>query len=147
MELFATCAKQKAEEEKPKLLQNYRSLEALISSEENYKLYRQLIVNVKPPAIPYIGVLLKDITFINDGNPDTLEQDFGKPNFINFNKREKLANVILEIRKFQQTPYGGKRDKYLQALIESPEMLDENQIWELSQAIEAKQQQQQAKKK
>jgi len=109
-----------------------------VSSDENYKLYRQLISNVKPPAIPLIGVYLKDITFINDGNPDTLEKDFGKPNFVNFNKREKLANVVLEIRKFQGTPYAGKRESVLRAFVANPAVLTEDQIWEASQACEAK---------
>jgi hypothetical protein len=45
----------KLEEEKPKTMQRYRALQALMSQDENNKHYRGLINNVKPPGIPYIG--------------------------------------------------------------------------------------------
>lgn len=48
-------------EESPKLVQRYRTLETFLSSEDNYKAYRALIVGTKPPAIPFLGVFLKDI--------------------------------------------------------------------------------------
>lgn len=125
------------EEDKPKLILKYKTLQAITSCEENYKVYRQLIANVKPPAIPSISVYLKDITFINDGNPDTLGPDFGKPNLINFNKREKLADVILEIRKFQAIPYSEKRTPVLEAyLMANGTILDEDSIWQASQIAE-----------
>jgi aminopeptidase-like protein len=46
----------KLEEEKPKVIQKYRTLQALLSQEENNKTYRNLIASVKPPGIPYIGM-------------------------------------------------------------------------------------------
>jgi hypothetical protein len=49
------------QDENPKVLQRYRGLEATLSSEDNYKAYRALQSNVKPPAIPFLGVFLKDV--------------------------------------------------------------------------------------
>jgi len=45
------------------------------------------------------GVFLTDLTFIDDGNPDILN------NKLNFIKRRKLAMLIRDIQTYQQTPY------------------------------------------
>jgi son of sevenless-like protein len=77
----------------------YDEMVALISRDGNYRMIRQAILYVKPPCIPYIGVFLTDLTFIEDGNPDVLK---GKLNFI---KRRKLAMLIRDLQTYQQTPY------------------------------------------
>jgi hypothetical protein len=58
-----------------------------MNPEGNYKSYRSHLVNVQPPCMPYIGVFLSDLTFIEDGNPDTLN---GRPDMINFEKYRYL---------------------------------------------------------
>ncbi len=40
---------------------------------------------------------LKDLTFIEDGNPDIIT-DF---KLINFNKRTQLSKIILKIKEYQ----------------------------------------------
>jgi hypothetical protein len=52
-----------------------------------------------PPCIPYLGVHLSDLTFIEDGNPDTIR------GLINFTKRRFLFRVISEISRYQQNAY------------------------------------------
>ena len=41
-------------------------------SQNNYKRCRDRLSTIPTPAVPYIGVFLKDLTFICDGNPDYL---------------------------------------------------------------------------
>jgi len=74
-------------------------LENLMSAEGSYKNYRGYIHKVNPPEIPYIGVYLSDLTFIEDGNPNMVG------NLINFEKRRLLCSVILELQTYQQKPY------------------------------------------
>jgi son of sevenless-like protein len=81
---------------------------------------------------------LKDITFINDGNPDTLEADFGKADFINFDKRQKLANVVLEIRRFQVVPYDVKRDSLFRRYLENIDILEDIELYNQSLVAEAR---------
>jgi hypothetical protein len=56
---------------------------------------------LQPPAIPFLGVYLTDLTFLELGNPDFLPDS----HFINFEKRRKVFNLVKEIQKFQQTSY------------------------------------------
>lgn len=77
-------------------------LDSLMGNTRNYSAYRAMIHHLDPPCIPYIGVYLTDLTFIEDGNPDRLRVD---ERLINFSKRQKTADVIQEIMVYQSTPY------------------------------------------
>lgn len=83
-----------------KILQIYTELKSYINTKSNYKILRDAIHSANPPIIPYLGVYLSDLTFIEDGNSDYVFGDL-----INFDKRRFLANVITEIQQYQQTPY------------------------------------------
>ncbi|OJJ42664.1 hypothetical protein ASPZODRAFT_124995 [Penicilliopsis zonata CBS 506.65] len=77
-----------------------RPLQALISSTQNYQTYRDKLQSTVPPCIPFLGVFLKDITFIEDGNP-ALTPD----NLINFQKYTLLAATLHDIQRLKETPY------------------------------------------
>jgi len=83
-----------------KYLEMFQVLSKLISPEENWKIYRPLINNEKPPFVPYIGLYLADLTFINDGNPSKLED--GK---INWLKARRFAAILQHITTIQQFQY------------------------------------------
>ena len=51
----------------------------------NYKIYRDKLGTTELPAVPYVGVFLKDLTFICDGNPDYL-----RGGLINIHKRRQV---------------------------------------------------------
>lgn len=46
----------------------YNQLLNEISSRDNYKNYRDGLHSISPPCVPYLGVYLTDLTFIEDGN-------------------------------------------------------------------------------
>jgi len=103
----------------------------LLSSTKGYKNYRQRVHNINPPLLPYLGVYLTDLTFLEDGNPDIID------GLINFKKREMIFNVISEIQQYQQTPYRfDPNDSYLTYLTEMPIVEDtkttDNELYELS---------------
>ena len=47
----------------------WAELELLCSPQVNYKAYRAVEADAKPPFIPFIGMQLRDMVFMNDGNP------------------------------------------------------------------------------
>ena len=60
----------------------------LFLSQSNYKNYRDKLSITPVPAVPYIGVFLKDLTFIADGNPDYI-----RGGLVNLHKRRQVWNV------------------------------------------------------
>ncbi|CAO3589119.1 unnamed protein product [Absidia cylindrospora] len=74
----------------------------LMGANRNFTEYREMVHSVNPPCIPFLGIYLQDLTFIEDGNPDYLKKSEG---LINFAKRQKCAEVIQEIKQFQSPPY------------------------------------------
>ena len=42
----------------------------ICSTDGNRKAYRQCLGAATPPCIPYLGVYLTDLTFLEEGNPD-----------------------------------------------------------------------------
>jgi hypothetical protein len=57
----------------------FQQLHKYISRDKNFAAIRGRLKGVKPPCIPYIGLYLTDLTFIEDGNPKYIN---GKINFV-----------------------------------------------------------------
>jgi son of sevenless-like protein len=115
-----------------KQVEAFRELEALVSSNSAYKNLRTKLHTIKPPCIPYMGMYLTDLTFINDGNPQYLEQGY-----INFDKCRRLSAVIQEIIQYQQTPYCLKSVDEIQVYLRNLDFeRDENRIYQLSLQLE-----------
>ncbi|RKP02606.1 hypothetical protein CXG81DRAFT_10590 [Caulochytrium protostelioides] len=79
----------------------YKEISALVSPRGQYAEYRKTLKEMTPPAIPFLGVYLTDLTFIELGNTDFLP-DGG---YINFEKRRKVAHIIRSIQSYQLHPY------------------------------------------
>ncbi|KAI9252153.1 ras guanine nucleotide exchange factor domain-containing protein [Sporodiniella umbellata] len=82
--------------------QSLSYIRRLMGSNRNFQEYRDMIHSVNPPCIPFLGIYLQDLTFIEDGNPHYLKKS---SNLINFAKQQKSAEVIREIKQFQSPPY------------------------------------------
>ncbi|KAG8908432.1 hypothetical protein FRB99_006637 [Tulasnella sp. 403] len=110
-------------------------VEKTLDSGKNFTGYRQLLATVEPPCIPFLGVYLTVLTFIQDGNKDLLAKE---GNLINFNKRQKAAEVIREIKKYQSRPYNLKEIPQVQEWLETSLNALENapDFWEISMAME-----------
>ncbi|KAN0023643.1 hypothetical protein ACTFIV_008030 [Dictyostelium citrinum] len=83
-----------------KYLDILENLEKEMSCEGSYKNYRDKLKNSDPPVVPYIGVYLTDLTFIEEGNPNII-----RGNLINFAKYYLIYRVISEIQQYQWTEY------------------------------------------
>lgn len=64
------------------------SITEQMDSSNNYKLYRAKLRTCTPPALPYLGVYLTSLVFIDEGNKDNLR------NMINFYKRRQLYVIL-----------------------------------------------------
>lgn len=106
-----------------------------MSRERNFHLFREHLHSVDPPCIPYVGVYLTDLTFIEDGNPDYLSDS---KVLINFDKRRKISQVIREIQQYQQTPYCLEAVPAIQEYLLNAEFWGENETYEASLKLEAK---------
>ncbi|KAF9464143.1 ras guanine nucleotide exchange factor domain-containing protein [Collybia nuda] len=78
----------------------FGACEMTIDSNKNFTKYRQLMASVTPPCVPFIGVFLSTLQFIQDGNPDLLPGGL-----INFRKRQKASEVINDIKRWQAQPF------------------------------------------
>lgn len=90
------------------------SMNQLMNSTRNFNDYRDMLNSVCPPAVPFFGVYLTDLTFTEDGNPDYLQND---SRIINFAKRMKAASTIESIRQFQQMPYNFEEINEIQSFL------------------------------
>ncbi|KAK8855919.1 ras GEF [Apiospora arundinis] len=77
------------------------TMRKLMASTKNFGEYREALHAANPPCIPFFGVYLTDLTFIEDGIPSIIK----KTNLINFSKRAKTAEVIRDIQQYQNAPY------------------------------------------
>ncbi|KNC48161.1 uncharacterized protein AMSG_04390 [Thecamonas trahens ATCC 50062] len=109
------------------------NLEALISNEGNYKAYRKMLNKVDPPAVPYLGMWLTDLTFLEDGNPDTTDEGL-----INFAKYDLIAKVLGDVRQFQLMRYQLVPVELVQDFISGQlkSALDEEEAYRRSLAVE-----------
>jgi son of sevenless-like protein len=73
----------------------------LMGSTKNFAEYRETLHLANPPCIPFFGVYLTDLTFIEDGIPSIIK----KSSLINFAKRAKTAEVIRDIQQYQNVAY------------------------------------------
>ena len=71
---------------------------SLIDSSSSFRAYRQVLAETQPPCIPYIGLILQDLTFVNIGNSDYLNDK----NTVNFAKRWQIFNILNQIKRFRK---------------------------------------------
>jgi len=113
-------------------------LEDLVSVSGNSKAMRNAILISDPPCVPYVGLFLTDLTFIEEGN-----NDLTKNNLINYSKRRKIAKVIANIRMLQQKPYQINIVPELrQKFLVCDDIMDESALYKQSLIVEPREPQQ-----
>jgi hypothetical protein len=99
----------------------FAQLDAIMQPNGAYKAFRDYLHTCRPPCIPYLGVYLTDLTFIEDGCKDVVMQgDKGSEvKLVNFEKCRKTARAIQEISQYQDTPFNLTSIDYMRdALLE-----------------------------
>uniref|UniRef100_A0A7N8YM77 Ras protein-specific guanine nucleotide-releasing factor 2a n=1 Tax=Mastacembelus armatus TaxID=205130 RepID=A0A7N8YM77_9TELE len=102
-------------------------LQKTVSSEGRFKNLRETLKNCNPPCVPYLGMYLTDLAFIEEGTPNFTEEGL-----VNFSKMRMVKNrficvsvfLILSVRFVTQV------------LLDKTLVMDEETLYELSLKIE-----------
>ncbi|XP_072350918.1 rap guanine nucleotide exchange factor 3-like, partial [Scyliorhinus torazame] len=65
----------------------------------NHRVYRQIIRKLNTPFLPFLPLLLKDMTFIQEGNKTFVN------NLVNFEKMRMMARVVNLVRRCRSSPH------------------------------------------
>ncbi|KAM7415449.1 hypothetical protein PAMA_017792 [Pampus argenteus] len=104
---------------------------SLIDSSSSFRAYRVALSEVEPPCIPYLGLILQDLTFVHLGNPDMLMTSQGSK--VNFSKCWQQFNILDTLRCYQQVSYPLQpNDDIISFFNDFNDHLAEEALWELS---------------
>jgi hypothetical protein len=86
-------------------------LKSIVDVGKNYAVLRTRLQNHVAPCIPFVGIYLTDLTFVDVGNQTTRQLPGSESNgagtaksVINFDKHTKTAKIIGQLQRFQ-VPY------------------------------------------
>jgi hypothetical protein len=97
----------------PKRKEMLRTLQKLVEPSQNNKVLRTRLHDHIPPCLPFLGMYLTDLTFVDIGNPATKQMSHGNETedqrasgltVVNFDKHTRTAKIIGELQRFQ-IPY------------------------------------------
>uniref|UniRef100_A0A8C3YBC7 Rap guanine nucleotide exchange factor 5 n=1 Tax=Catagonus wagneri TaxID=51154 RepID=A0A8C3YBC7_9CETA len=112
----------------------FSELESLTDPSLNHKAYRDAFKKMKPPKIPFMPLLLKDVTFIHEGNKTFLD------NLVNFEKLHMIADTVRTLRHCRTNQFGDmspKEHQELKSYVHHLYVIDSQQaLFELSHRIE-----------
>ncbi|XP_072184150.1 rap guanine nucleotide exchange factor 5 isoform X4 [Excalfactoria chinensis] len=113
----------------------FTELESLTDPSLNHKAYRDAFKKMKSPKIPFMPLLLKDVTFIHEGNKTFLD------NLVNFEKLHMIADTVRSLRHCRNNQFGNevpsKEHHELKPYIHHLHVIDNQQaLFELSHRIE-----------
>ncbi|KAL6058531.1 Son of sevenless 1 [Balamuthia mandrillaris] len=106
----------------------WEEMNVLMGSEDNFRVFRDLLHKVNPPCVPYLGIFLTDLTFITEGNPQYLTGT----NLINVHKLRYCARVLDKIKQYQQTPFNLTPVPFIQEYLMNVEVVPDKELYRLS---------------
>lgn len=83
----------------------YQEFEALIDPSRNHRAYRVFVGKLQPPLIPFMPLLLKDMTFAHEGNKTSLD------GLVNFEKMHMMAQTMRTLRFCRSRSLGKFKSK------------------------------------
>jgi len=117
---------------KGKYLEELEFLEKQIATDDGYKGLRDTIHTKNPPIIPFLGIYLTQLIYIEDGNPDYINH------LINFRKKELIYMVIDEVQQYQLIDYNLEENCNIMNLLYDPPFNQEKELISISLMREAR---------
>jgi hypothetical protein len=116
----------------------FQRLQHLIDNRKNYNNYRLVLKESPLPCFPYVGLALKDLTFIEDGNENFLD---ASKKVINWQKMSMIANVFRDLQRFQQHPYDFEIKPFLNTHLRKGRVIitDDTELYNLSFMCQSRQ--------
>jgi len=125
-------------------LESLKEMLDMTSTDDSYKVFRGILKSAAPPKLPYLGMFLTDITFIEDGNSDFIDSEVPGKVLINWTKRCMVYRVIKQIRDFQNYDYTAYHapvhqvQNLIEKSINSDSVMTGDELFALSQNREPK---------
>jgi RasGEF domain/RasGEF N-terminal motif/Domain found in Dishevelled, Egl-10, and Pleckstrin (DEP) len=74
--------------------------------EGNFKQYRAVLGSAALPCVPYLGIFLTDLVFLEDGNPSHVPSpNYPSLRLVNFDKCRRVADIVGQVAHFQMCRY------------------------------------------
>ncbi|KAG9474131.1 rap guanine nucleotide exchange factor-like 1 isoform X2 [Eleutherodactylus coqui] len=114
----------------------FRKFENLTDPCRNHKSYREMVSRMRPPVIPFIPLILKDLTFLHEGSKTFLD------GLVNVEKMHAIAEKVRTVRKYRSSQMRLDTDvspTHLQnkAYVRQFQVIDnQNLLFELSYKLE-----------
>uniref|UniRef100_A0A6B2L162 Ras-GEF domain-containing protein n=1 Tax=Arcella intermedia TaxID=1963864 RepID=A0A6B2L162_9EUKA len=118
---------------KKNVLEQWEILMEVMNPSNSFKKLRTALEEAGQTALPYIGLYLSDLTFMEDGNPDYITSEDGTK-LINYAKHFMIYKAIDSFKKFQTiSKYGSQFQKtdHFKFLFHLP-VFDETDLYQLS---------------
>uniref|UniRef100_A0A673MGI3 Rap guanine nucleotide exchange factor 4-like n=1 Tax=Sinocyclocheilus rhinocerous TaxID=307959 RepID=A0A673MGI3_9TELE len=77
----------------------YGEFENLMDPSRNHRAYRLTVAKLEPPIIPFMPLLIKDMTFTHEGNKTFTDR------LVNFEKMRMIANTVRIMRYCRSQPF------------------------------------------
>jgi hypothetical protein len=114
----------------------FKSIQHLLSTTQNYKIYRDMLETVQQPCVPVQGFILGDLVYIEE-LPD---REGDRQEYVNWEKMSMLAKVFGDVIRFQKVPYAYEEDlqitSFLLSLPHQARILSERELQERSATAE-----------
>ncbi|XP_068602549.1 rap guanine nucleotide exchange factor 4 [Brachionichthys hirsutus] len=96
----AVCRLSQTWEKLPgKFRRSYGEFENLMDPSRNHRAYRLMVAELEPPIVPFMPLLIKDMTFTHEGNKTFID------NLVNFEKMRMIANTVKLLRYCRSQPF------------------------------------------
>ncbi|XP_036395990.1 rap guanine nucleotide exchange factor 4-like [Megalops cyprinoides] len=80
----------------------YGEFESLMDPSRNHRAYRLTVAKLDPPIIPFMPLLIKDMTFTHEGNKTLVD------GLVNFEKMRMIANTVRIVRYCRSQPFNAE---------------------------------------
>ena len=134
----------------PKTTAIFEEIKEVVDVSRNYAALRQRLQTPKAPCLPFVGMYLTDLTFVDVGNSNTRPLPFDDEDstesrmVINFDKHMRSARVVSHLQRYQ-VPYRLQHVREIQDWLEmqlervnTSDQCTVMSFWRRSQALEAR---------
>uniref|UniRef100_A0A6B2L5P8 Ras-GEF domain-containing protein n=1 Tax=Arcella intermedia TaxID=1963864 RepID=A0A6B2L5P8_9EUKA len=118
-------------------LEIYKNLQQFFSPGNAFKLLREKLKAAGTNALPYLGCILGDLTFMDEGNPNFIMEENTK--LINFPKHQLINRSITELQQYQKPKFAFHPQEPLYTLLQQLPALTDRELFSLCLEREPKQ--------